>query len=225
MKIVALIPFWSEYQYVNNEIICRSLLEIGGKSLINRSIEILNRVALIDEVIIFSSSEKIIKHLDHNLQYKFLKRDQLLDSDKVSIEDIIESFFQNSDASIVVLMHPKSPFIKFRTIQSCVDKVASGEFDSAFVAQSIKKHVWFKNERLNYSKNHDTPSLSSIDPILIEMSSVYVFTRELFKKYRSRIGLKPYIKEISHFEGFEVESLDDFEMSELIINSGLDKEI
>ena len=59
MKIVALIPFWSEYQYVNNEITCRPLIEIGGRSLINRSIEILNQVTLIDEVIIFSSSEII----------------------------------------------------------------------------------------------------------------------------------------------------------------------
>ena len=149
----------------------------------------------------------------------------MLDSDRITIEDIIENFFQNSDADVVVLMHPKSPFIKFITIQSCIDKVASREFDSAFVAQSIKKHVWFKNERLNYSKNSDTPSLSSVYPILVEMSSVYVFTRELFNKHRRRIGLKPYIKEVGHLEGFEVDSLDDLEMSELIINSGLDKEI
>jgi len=121
-------------------------------------------------------------------------------------------------------VHPKSPFLKHETIQSCIDKVVSGEFDSAFIAHSIRKHAWFKGERLNYSANTDTPALSDIEPILIEASSVYVFTRLLFSQHRSRIGSNPYVKEIGHFEGLEVDRLDDFEMAELIINAGLDKE-
>ena len=224
MKVVALIPFWSDYQSLDEDMVGRSLINIGGKSLIKRTVEMLNSIHLIEEVFVFASNDKVTNYLDDKDQYQFIKRDQSLDSDSTSIEDIIESFLQNSDAEVVVLIHPKSPFLKPKTIQTCIDKVSSGEFDSAFLAHSIKKHVWFRGERLNYSKGIDTPALSDIDPILVETSSVYVFTRALFNKYRSRIGLKPYIKEIGHFEGFEVERPDDFEMAELIINAGLDKE-
>jgi len=82
----------------------------------------------------------------------------------------------------------------------------------------------FEGKPLNFSNHKDTPSLSKLSPILIESSSFYVFTRELFESNRRRIGENPYIKEIGHLEGFEVDNQDDLLMAELIINAGLDKE-
>jgi CMP-N-acetylneuraminic acid synthetase len=224
MKIVALIPFWSDYKTSFDGIVCRPLVSIGGRSLINRTVEMINRINSIEEVIVFASNDKILDYFDDKAQYRFLKRDKRLDFDDISIEDIIENFLLNSDADIIVLIHPKSPFIKPETIQDCIDKVSSSDFDSAFVANSVRKHAWFKGKPLNYSRNSDTPLLSDIDPILVETSSVYVFTRELFDSERHRIGEKPYVKEVGHFEGLEIEREDDFEMAELIINSGLDRE-
>lgn len=223
MKVVALMPFWSGYQPTTDSIECRPIVNIGGKSLITRTIEIANQINLIKEVVIFASNDKITNYLDDNAKYKFLKRDRSLDSNKASIEDIIEAFLQKSDADVIVLIHPKCPFIKPQTIQECIEKVATHEFDSAFVANLVQKYTWFKGKRLNYSKDADTPSLLDIEPVLIEASSVYVFTRALFNKCRNRIGPNPYIREISHFEGFEIDREDDFEIAELIINAGLDK--
>ncbi len=224
MKIVALIPFWSDYKSVDGEILCRPLVNIGGRSLINRTVEIINRINLIEEVVIFASNDKVLDYLDDKVRYRFLKRDKSLDSDDVSIEDIIESFLSSSDADLVVLIHPKSPFIKSKTIQECIEKVTSLDFDSAFVVNSIRKHAWFKGRPLNYSRNGDTPALSNIEPILVETTSVYVFTAALFNNERRRIGQKPYVMEIGHFEGFEIDREDDFKMAELIINAGLDRE-
>jgi CMP-N-acetylneuraminic acid synthetase len=65
---------------------------------------------------------------------------------------------------------------------------------------------------------------SELESVLIESGSIYVFTRALFKKSRHRIGEKPYIKEVGHFEGFEIDNKDDLMMAELMINAGLDKE-
>jgi CMP-N-acetylneuraminic acid synthetase len=224
MNIVALIPFWSDYQSSDGEIGCRPLVSIGGKSLVNRTIEIINHIRSIKEVVIFASNDKVLDYLDGDVRYRFLKRDKYLDSENASIEDIIESFLSGSDADIIVLIHPKSPFIKSETIQECIEKVTSLDFDSAFVANSIRKHAWFKGEPLNYSRNGDTPSLPNIHPILVETASVYVFTSELFKNERRRIGQRPYVKEVGHFEGFEIDRDDDFEIAELIINAGLERE-
>jgi CMP-N-acetylneuraminic acid synthetase len=224
MKIVALIPFWLDYKTSINGIECRPLIHIGGESLINRTVKMLNRVDSIDEVVVFSSNEIFLDSLNDEAQYKFLKRSKHLDSNDVSIEDVIENFLLNSDADIIVLIHPKSPFIRPETIQDCINKVLSPDFDSAFVASLVRKHAWFKGELINCSRNGDTPLLPNIDPILVETSSVYVFTKKLFDSERHRIGERPYVKEVGHFEGFEIDREDDFEMAELIINAGLDRE-
>ena len=110
-------------------------------------------------------------------------------------------------------------------ITACIDKVLAGDTDSAFLARNIQRNAWFEGKPLNFSNHKDTPSLSKLPPVLIESSSFYVFTRELFESNRRRIGESPYIKEIGHLEGFEVDNQDDLTMAELIINAGLDKEV
>ena len=123
-----------------------------------------------------------------------------------------------------MLIHPKSPFLKPKTIEECIAKVCSLEYDSSFTANIIRKPIWFNNRPLNFSENHDIPKISQLNPVIIETSSVYVFTRKLFTLKRSRVGDKPFIKKIGHFEGLEIETEDDYKMAELIINAGLNSE-
>ena len=225
MKIIALIPFWLDYKSLKNSLTCRSLVKISGKSLISRAVEITNHVGLIDKTVVFTSNSKALDYIDDNVNCEFVQRSGDLDSDQTSIEDIIDGFLKTSDVDIIVLIHPKSPFIKPTTIEDCIKKVLTGGFDSAFIANNIKKHAWYKGKPLNYSTYGDTPALSDLEPVLIESSSIYVFNRTLFEKNRHRIGDNPYIKEVGHFEGFEVDNKDDLTMAELMINAGLDKEI
>ena len=228
MKIIALIPFWTDYKPLKASLTCKPLVKVSGKSLINRTIEIINHIKLIDKAVVFTSDSEVFDHIDDSVSYQIVQRDASLNSDKASIEDIINEFLQVSDADIVVLIHPKSPFIRPQTIEECVEKVLIGGFDSAFVAtqlfHSIKRQAWYKGKPLNYLIDKDTTILSELEPVLIESSSIYVFTRALFKKNRHRIGENPYIKEVGHFEGFEVNNKDDLTMAELMINAGLDKE-
>ena len=224
MKVIAMIPFWSNYQPSLRGLSCLPLVNIGGKHLICRTVELINQINLIDEVVIFASDDKVMSYIDDNVPCSFLRRDKSLDSDSTSIEDIIESFITKTSADVIVLVHPKSPFIKPETIEDCLHQVLSSNYDSAFTARSIRKHAWYRGKPLNYSRAHDTPALSIIEPVIIETSSVYVFTSKLFNNNRKRIGENPFIKEIGHFEGFEIEREDDYTMAELIINAGLDRE-
>jgi len=224
MKVVALIPFWSDYNPSPKLLSCIPLLNIGGKSLLSRTVGLINEVKIIDEVVIFSSNSQFKAYMDDKTEYTFLKRHFELDSNETSIEDIIESFLSKNDADIVVLIHPKSPFLRPKTVEDCINQVSSLQYDSAFTANSIRKPIWFKDKPLNFSKNHDTPAIQKLHSVIVETSSVYVFTRDLFSHKRRRIGDKPFIKKIGHFEGFEIEREDDYKMAELIINAGLNSE-
>ena len=227
MKIIALIPFWIDYKPLKASLTCKPLVKVSGKSLINRTIEIVNHINLIDKTVVFTSDNEVSNHIDDSANYQIVQRDASLNSNKASIEDVIYDFLKVSDADIVLLIQPKSPFIQSKTIEECIEKVLIGEFDSAFIAtqlfHNIKRQAWYKGKPLNYLFDKDKTILSELDPVLIESSSIYVLTRELFKKNRHFIGANPYIKEVGHFEGFEVNNKDDLMMAELMINAGLDK--
>jgi len=224
MNIVAMIPYWDKYKFPDQSVRNRDTLKIGGSSLIERVVDLVQGVKQIDDIIIYSSNEKVKNFVDASLECKFLKRDVILDDENISIEDIIESFLKKTDADVIVLMHPKCPFLRLESLEDCINKVVSGGFDSAFIGSKHKKMAWFKGEPLNYSlvSGGNTQSLSSLEPVIFELSSVYVFTRKLFKRTRRRVGVNPYVRFVSHFEGFEIDRADDYQIAELIINAGLD---
>ncbi len=224
MKVVALIPFWADYKSSKDSLVCKPLVKISGKSLISRTIEIINRIESIDSTVVFTSDDEVSNDINSSIDYEIIQRSADLNSDQTTIEDVIHGFLQNYDAEIIVLIHPRSPFIKSETIADCIEEVLVGNSDSAFVAKSIQRHVWFRGAPVNFLNYGDTPPLSELKPVLVESSSIYAFTRELFEKTRHRIGVNPYIKEVGGFEGFEIDNREDMIMAELIINAGLDKE-
>lgn len=224
IKTVIMIPYWEKYKFPDDGISDRDTLKIGGHSLLERTIRIANDVEQVDEVIIYSSNDQMLELLDDKLKYTFQQRDAVLDQQSVSIEDIIERFLKTSDADVVVLMHPRCPFIRSKSITDCINKVTEDNYDSAFIATRYNKLAWFDGKPLNYSleKGRNTQKVSELEPVILESSSVYVFTRELFGQTRRRIGSNPYMKFVGRFEGFDIESIDDYEIAELMVNAGLD---
>ncbi|MBU0925566.1 hypothetical protein KKG81_11810 [bacterium] len=215
MKIVAFIPYWFGYNNINE------VKKLGGRYLINYTLEQLNDCDIIDEVVIYSSDERIMEFVEEKEFMRFEKRPTFLDSKEIKIEQIIEEFLKTSDADVVVLIHPNSPFLSKVTILECIDNVLSNKFDSSFIAYKFNKLAWFKNKPLNYKITENTPHLAEVDPVILELSSLYVFRKEMFLNTHRRIGENPFIKFIDHFEGHDINNKEDFEMAELIVNSGM----
>jgi CMP-N-acetylneuraminic acid synthetase len=199
----------------------KNIKELGGIPLVNYSLKALNKVPSIDDIVIFASEPSICGHIQNGLKYKFLKRPIDLDTQETSIQDIIREFLKLNDVDIVVLLHITSPFLTTKTINECVEKVASGEYDSAFTAYEAKKFCWFEGKPLNYSLDKPTPRTQDISPVFVEQSSLYVFKREVFEKNGQRICDKPYVKVIDHFEGHDIDTPQDFRIAELIVDTGL----
>ncbi len=220
MKIVGFIPYWLNYKGEKNS----NFKKLSGRHLINYSLNLLNRLDSIDDIVIFASNPDILEYIEDDLEYSFQKRPDYLDRDDITIENIISEFLKKSDADIIVLLHPNSPFLQLETVSECIEKVKSGEYDSAFTAYKYHKFAWFKGKPLNYSLDEATPKLQDIEPVLLEQASLYVFTKEMFIKKSKRIGADSFIKNINHFEGHGINEPEDFEIAELIVNSGMYKE-
>lgn len=216
MRIVGMIPA----RLGTDKVPFQNIKELGGIPLINYTVRTMNKVKLINEIIIFASEQTICKHISKGLKYAYRQRPAYLDSPDANIQDIISEFLKVDNAEIIVLWHITSPFVRPDTITECIEKVKSGEFDSAHTALQIKKFCWFKGKPLNYSLSNPTPRTQDIEPVIVEQSALYVFKREVFEKTKQRISDKPYIKIIDHFEGHDIDTPDNFRIAELIVNTG-----
>ena len=217
MRIAGLIP-----SRLNSERVpAKNIKDLGGIPLVNYTVRALNKTGLVDDVVLFASEPSICDYLQHGLKYKYLPRPGTLDTANTKIQDIIAEFLKLDNADIIVLLHITSPFLRPDTIAECINKVKSGEYDSAFTAYKVGKFCWFRGEPLNYSLDKPTPRTQDIDPVIVEQSSLYVFKRAVFEKTGQRISPRPYIKFIDHFEGHDIDTPEDFQVAELMVNTGL----
>lgn len=175
---------------------------------------------VIDEIYCFCSKKEVIPYLIDGVE--FLKRPEILDQKETKGTQIYETFVDMIKADVYVLVHATSPFVTAEHIGKCVEKVKSGEFDSAFCAKKIQNFLWEDNVPLNFELNNPLRT-QDMKPIYMELSTPYVFTREGFKKYHSRSGVKPYICEASEIEAIDIDYPEDFNLANVVYTHILKK--
>ena len=106
------------------------------------------------------------------------------------------------------------------TMKQCIEAVKSGGYDSAFCARKLQDFLWKNGEPLNFNGD-DLPRTQDLEPIYQETSGIYVFKKEVFEKYRRRIGKKPFIKEVSFKEAVDIDTGDDFDLAQSLVDLDL----
>jgi len=178
-------------------------------------LDMLSDIDIIDERYVYCSDEKISEFLPSTVT--FLKRDVSLDLPTSNFTQIFESFMHQVDADIYVYAHATAPFIKKETVLECLEQVLTYGYDSAFCAAKIQDYLWFNSQPLNFDAEN-IPRSQDIPPIYRETSGVYVFKKEVFKKYKRRIGNNPFIKEVTLKEAVDINNPEDFILAEALLN-------
>lgn len=213
MRIVALIPI-----KLNNE-------RIPGKNVKCFSdgtplMKLIQQACIgsnyVDEVYVYCSDDAVKEYLVPDVKY--LKRPFFLDENSINCNDIIQEFIKIVDADIYVVSHATGPFTTSESIDSCVKAVQSGKYDSAFLARRLQEFFWTDGKAMNFDIQH-FPRTQDLTPIYSEAPGAYVFSKETFEKYHRRVGIKPYIHEISEIESRDIDYPDDFLIADAIYMS------
>ncbi len=212
MKIVAVMPI----KLKNERCPGKNTKMLGDRPLLQYELTTLKQTNMLDKIVVYCSDEKICEYLISGVE--FIKRPRELDEPTSNFNQIFASFKEKVDADIYVYAHATAPFVKLDTMMECIMAVKSGNYDSAFCAIKLQDFLWQNGQPLNFDAEN-LPRTQDLTPIYQETSGVYVFTKEVFEKYRRRIGEKPYIKEISYKETVDIDTPDDFKLAELFVKS------
>lgn len=214
MRIAAVMPI-----KLNNER-CpgKNLRLLGGKPLLRYELDALATIREIDGVHVYCSDRAVIPFLPDGA--RFVQRPAFLDLPTANFTQIFECFMRAVDAEIYVYAHATAPFVTAETMRSCVEAVSSGKYDSAFCARKLQNYLWQDGESLNFDASN-LPRTQDLKPIYQETSGVYVFTREVFEKYRRRIGVNPFVREVSLKEAVDIDTPEDFRLAEALVDAEL----
>lgn len=211
MKIVAVMPI----KLKNERCPGKNTRKLGSKPLLQYELDSLKQTGLCNEINVYCSDEAVVPFLPDGVN--FLKRSTELDLPTSNFTQIFSCFMAEKEADIYVYAHATAPFVTVDTMKQCINAVLSGEYDSAFCAEKLQDYLWMDGKPLNFDATN-VPRTQDLKPIYQETSGVYVFTKEVFEKYKRRIGMKPFIKEVSFREAVDIDNPEDFDLAEVMLN-------
>ena len=188
---------------------------LGDKPLMQYELDSLIQTGLCDKITVYCSDKAVVPFIPQGIS--FIQRPQFLDLPTSNFTQIFESFISQEDADIYVYAHATAPFITVETMKQCINAVKSGKYDSAFCALKLQDYLWQDGQPLNFDASN-LPRTQDLKPIYQETSGVYVFTKEVFLNYKRRIGMKPFIKEVSFKEAVDIDNPEDFDLAEVMLN-------
>lgn len=213
MKIVSFIPI----KLNNQRLPGKNTMILNGRPTCDYIFKTISEISIINEKYVYCSDEKIKPYIEPYTKYglRFLKRDVCLDGFAIKGLQIIESFINDIDADIYVLTHVTQPFTKAESIINALNKVISGEYDSAFSAITLQDYMWMNGKPFNYDIKNVVRT-QDLEPIYMETGAFFIFRKEVFTELGQRIGNKPYIYEINQFEAVDIDTAEDFEFAKMV---------
>lgn len=210
-KIVAMVPI-----KLNSERVKEKNLRpfCDGKPLVQFILEALVQSQYLDEIYVYCSSDRICDYLIDGV--KFLKRPEYLDGNNCNCNDIIREFMKEVDADVYVVSHATAPFTKSSSIDKCIEAVVNeNEYDSAFTVEKIQTFLWANGKPINFDVDH-FPRTQDLEPIYMESSGAFVFTREVFETFNRRVGKAPCLVEVEAEEGIDIDTEYDMSLAQAL---------
>lgn len=212
MKIIAVVPM-----KLNNRRLPQKNTKsfTNGKPLCWYILSTLKNVKELDDIYVYCSNPDIQEFMPDGIKY--LKRNESLDQDTTSMNEVLKAFSEDVTADIYLMTHTTAPFISAESIQKGLNAVISDKYDSAFAAKKLQDFLWKDGKPFNYDLAN-IPRTQDLSPIYEETSGFYIYKNSVIQSLNRRIGEYPYIVEVNEIEGIDIDEAEDFKIADSIYN-------
>ena len=158
------------------------------------------------------SDSKEIEKYCLKKKYLFKKRLPKLAHDNANGNNLLNYHANMIDADYYFQLFVTAPLLKVKSINKCI-KILKGnkKIDSIFTIKKIFSWFWYKDKPVNYNPKILPRSQDAI-PLIQESTGLYGISRKALKKYKCRIGKKPYFFEITQKEALDLDTKEDLEI-------------
>lgn len=192
---------------------------LAGIPLYHYVVRALSAVPEIDTIVIDTDSDFIADDCAaHFPSVRVVARPEHLRDGNIAMNNVLLNTLTQFDADIVLQTHSTNPFLKPDTVSAALrffDR-PDCQFDSVFSVTRLQVRLWDAQTR---PVNHDPSVLlrtQDLAPLFIENSCFFIFTPKLLRDRESRIGVRPYMFEMSALEAVDIDTEDDFALASAI---------
>ncbi|MFZ4863880.1 cytidylyltransferase domain-containing protein [Sphingobacterium sp. Mn56C] len=176
-------------------------------------------------IILSTNDEESIKiaHSFHSDRIKVIERPDYLCLSSTNLLDLIKYIPTVIKEDNIVWVHVTEPFVNEevmdKAIKTFIDHKEKQQCDSLMSVNKIQSFIWSKQVNTFISHDRNTmkwPRSQDLEPLFEVNSAIFINPRENYLKYDDRIGLKPFMYELTKIEALDIDWNDDFRLAELI---------
>jgi YrbI family 3-deoxy-D-manno-octulosonate 8-phosphate phosphatase len=217
-KITAVIPVRSGSTRCKN----KNIRDFGDTNLLKRKIEILKQVDGIDEILVSSNCDKMLK-IASDLGVSIHKRDEKYSNSECSGKDLYVELAKNIKNEIMLYNTCVSPFITIDYYKKCINewKNKNELNDSIITGNELQNFLWYNNKPINYDCTN-TPKSQDLPIYYIPNFGINIIKTKDVLKYKNIIGEKPNFISSSSIGGIDIDHPHEFVISELLYNHNIE---
>ncbi len=219
MKIVAVIPV----KEISERVRLKNLRKFSGnKSLLDILIDKLKKSKAISKIYISSNSKKI-KKIAKKRKCFYLERNKNFCNNITPWSEVINEVVNSipeDDDTILMWCHTTTPMFDSYTKAIKIFKKNKKKFDGLISVEKFKRFIVTEEKiPLNYTWGVWHPYSQSLKKLYSITGALFMMKIRQFKLNRYVISKNPFYLETSDFEGFDIDTMQEFKLAQLIFKN------
>src|SRR5882672_2741819 len=207
MKILGIIPARGGSKRLPR----KNLADLGGKPLIQWSIDTAIESKVFDKLFVSTEDEEIGKIAGE----LWWKRDPLLAKDDTPSIKVVEEILDKVDCTVSVLLQPTSPFRSVEDIQKSLKLIQTTNADSVFSTKEGPKDLAYQMGWAN--------RLRSVPDIVMPNGSLFLLTTDAFRRGEDWFTGNTYGYPMPKERSLDIDTPWDLELANMMIKNGMHK--
>ena len=190
---------------------------IGDRPLFAHAIRTALNANLVDEVVIDSEDDEILKEGEYYGATP-LKRPAHLANNKTEGNSLISwAASQRSNSSIIVQLMCTSPFLKSETVDRAIQLIQNDGFNSAISTYKQVLYVWKDGKPTHLLPDGSVPNSRLVEPVEYETQGLYVIKTEIAQKHKFRTDPNSCgFVEVSLIETIDIDTPEELEFARIV---------
>jgi CMP-N-acetylneuraminic acid synthetase len=217
--IVALVPMRHHSVRVSG----KNYRLLNGVPLFYYILRTLERCAGVSTIVIDTDSLAIREDVKENFpNVILLDRPEHLRADDTPMTEVLYHDMSQVPAESYLQTHSTNPLLRAETIEAALRawREPGHAYDSLFSVTRLQARLWDGTVR---PINHNPWVLlrtQDLPPVYLENSNFYIFSADLMKSTRRRIGDRPKMFEIDPMEALDIDDESAFLLAEKLVRMG-----
>lgn len=209
MKLTAIIPVRAGSQRVKN----KNIKPFANTTLLDIKIETLKKVQGIDDIIVSSDSQEMLKIAEeHDVNVHV--RDKYFASNEVNNSDFMQNLSTIVDEGHIMYSPCTSPLLSSETITEIVSKYKNNNLRNIVTVTTQKHHMWLNGKPLNYDPSNAPNSQDLPDIYSINYGCCILSKDDLYK--HKNVVVEPTFHITNEIESIDIDTEFDFIIAEFV---------